>query len=389
MAFRTAIIILDSDLKGDLPGISPGTRWATFPVWGLYQFLDLFLYMAQNYLKKQSDLFFFVRPEDDDFLHARFKQQEGLKLLPLGTAEDFALWLKEQNYEKLLLWYTSFFAFFTENDFNLFFHTRATNPIRFNAGHSSLDLYLLNKNTLLKQLPSPLLNSEANTLALTSNPPWPQKLFKDVLTKLAYEERDLEARLVLGRHPQELFNEHLILLKDLSQFPIPPKTKNILGQLKPASLKEALITEEAEVNNSFIAPGATVKGKVVNSVIFSQVVIEKGAQVYDSVIMNGHTIGKNAVIKNTLILPYTRAKTPNDLTIGPEASIGGYDTLTKNKAFARLMKNGLTIIGMNNEIPPALKIEPAVFIEADLPKKALLNYNKIERGSYLALGTKT
>lgn len=388
MAFKTAVVILNSELKGELPGISPGTSWATFPVWGLYQFSDIFLYMGNNYLKKKADLWFFARPQDEDYIRTRFKQQEWLNLLPLGTVDDFSLWLKEQKYEKLLLWHTTFFAFFSENDFNSFLHTRATNPIRFKAGTSPLDLYLLNKNVLLKQLSHPLLCSELNSNH-TPNPDWPLKLFKDVLTKLTYEEIMLEARLVLVRHPQELFNEHLSLLKNLTQFPIPLQTQDILTQLKPFSFAEALITEEAEVNNSFIAPGATVKGRVVNSVIFSQVFIEKGATVSDCVIMNGHTVGKNAVIKNCLLLPYTKAKNQNVFTIGSEATIGGYDSSAKNKAFAKLMRNGLTIIGMNNEIPPGMIIEPASFFEADLPKKTLLNYNKIERGSYLALGTKT
>jgi glucose-1-phosphate adenylyltransferase len=66
-----------------------------------------------------------------------------------------------------------------------------------------------------------------------------------------------------------------------------------------------LIGAKASVENSLINQGARIYGKVVRSVISNEVVIEEGAEVYDSVIMPNVKIGANAIIKKAIIGPYS------------------------------------------------------------------------------------
>ena len=68
--------------------------------------------------------------------------------------------------------------------------------------------------------------------------------------------------------------------------------------------------DNAKAANSLIADGCTINGSVENSLIFRDVVIEEGAEIKDSIIMQGTVVGKNSKLnhvitdKNVIITPY-------------------------------------------------------------------------------------
>ena len=62
----------------------------------------------------------------------------------------------------------------------------------------------------------------------------------------------------------------------------------------------ALYGKDADVTNSFIANGAIIKGKVTNSIISREVVIEKGAEVRNSIIFTRSVIGKDVKLNHVL-----------------------------------------------------------------------------------------
>ncbi len=64
-----------------------------------------------------------------------------------------------------------------------------------------------------------------------------------------------------------------------------------------------LVTMTGKATDSLINQGSVIAGKVNHSVISSDVLIDEGAVVDNSVIMTGATIGKNAVVKNAVIAP--------------------------------------------------------------------------------------
>ena len=63
----------------------------------------------------------------------------------------------------------------------------------------------------------------------------------------------------------------------------------------------ALYGEEAEVHNSFVANGAVIKGKVYNSVISRDVVIEKGAEVRNCIIFTKSKVEQGIKIDHVLL----------------------------------------------------------------------------------------
>ena len=79
---------------------------------------------------------------------------------------------------------------------------------------------------------------------------------------------------------------------------------------RPASF----ISSKSSVNNSLIAEGCTIEGKIVNSVISTGCTIEEGAVVEHSVIMPNAIIKKDAVVRYSIIGEAS--------VIGRDASIG-------------------------------------------------------------------
>ncbi|MGL4912560.1 MAG: glucose-1-phosphate adenylyltransferase subunit GlgD [Romboutsia sp.] len=61
-----------------------------------------------------------------------------------------------------------------------------------------------------------------------------------------------------------------------------------------------IYTEDANVENSFIASGCVIEGNVKNSIIFRKVHIEKGVNIENSIIMQNCIIGENSDLNNVI-----------------------------------------------------------------------------------------
>ena len=66
------------------------------------------------------------------------------------------------------------------------------------------------------------------------------------------------------------------------------------------------IGERAKVTNSLINQGAVILGNVKKSVISNEVLVEEGARVENSVLMTGVKIGRNAIVKNAVVAPFSK-----------------------------------------------------------------------------------
>ena len=78
-------------------------------------------------------------------------------------------------------------------------------------------------------------------------------------------------------------------------------------------------SDDSVVNDCIIADGCSVYGKIENSVIFRDVVIEKGAIVKNSVIMQGTRIGADARIEYAII--------DKNVTVSPSSTLTGASTV--------------------------------------------------------------
>lgn len=74
---------------------------------------------------------------------------------------------------------------------------------------------------------------------------------------------------------------------------------------KPKDEPSSLYTNDSLVENSLIANGCVIEGRVQNSIIFRGVEVEEGAIVRDSIVMQKSKIKKDAVVVNSILDKYS------------------------------------------------------------------------------------
>jgi glucose-1-phosphate adenylyltransferase len=104
----------------------------------------------------------------------------------------------------------------------------------------------------------------------------------------------------------------------------------------------ARIFGSARIENSLVAPGSEVGGRVVRSILAPDVLVEDGAVVVDSVLLRGVRVGAGARVERTLVDERVR--------ICADARVGGADEIT--------------VIGMDREIGEGDRVEPGATLDA-------------------------
>ena len=108
------------------------------------------------------------------------------------------------------------------------------------------------------------------------------------------------------------------------------------------------IGDGASVQNSMVALGCEIYGNVENSVLSSNVLIEKGAVVRDSVIMSGTTVKAGAQVNYSII--------DEDVVVGEDSFIGA------DKAEAK----GITVLGRNIEVGKFAKVSAGAIVDKNI-----------------------
>ena len=104
---------------------------------------------------------------------------------------------------------------------------------------------------------------------------------------------------------------------------------------------------DAKVNRCIVGEGSEIYGEISNSVIGSDVIIEEGTVVKNSIIMNGSRIGKNCIIDKGIVA--------EKVMIGDnvEFSVGEYAESTLNP---KVYAFDLVTVSENSVIPSNVKI---------------------------------
>lgn len=104
------------------------------------------------------------------------------------------------------------------------------------------------------------------------------------------------------------------------------------------------VGDNAVIQNSLITEGCEIYGKVYNSVLFSGVVIEEGAVVRDSVIMNNARIAKDATVDYSIL--------DSNVQIGSRAVVGKEKSVSK----------GITVVGAELSIGDGVTVADDVMV---------------------------
>lgn len=112
---------------------------------------------------------------------------------------------------------------------------------------------------------------------------------------------------------------------------------------------------EGEIVNSIVATGGEIEGKVVNSVIGTDCVIEKGAEVVDSVLMGNITVKAGAKINYAII--------DEAVTIGEKAVVGA-PIAEASKVEGKT--SGITVLGRGISVKKNGKVPAGEIVDKDV-----------------------
>ena len=122
-----------------------------------------------------------------------------------------------------------------------------------------------------------------------------------------------------------------------------------LEERNVADRPPAKFLKNADVSNSVISRGCTIKGTVERSILSPGVVVESGAIVRNSVLMHDCEVRKNAVLDNVV--------SDKDVVFGQQCQIGTSGENTPNQDFPKYLNTGITILGKGAVVPDDLQIE--------------------------------
>lgn len=119
----------------------------------------------------------------------------------------------------------------------------------------------------------------------------------------------------------------------------------------------------SRVKNCYVTEGCEIEGDIENSIIFEGVTIEKGAVVRDSIILPCSHIGKNAVVEKSII--------GSDTYISEGSEIGSdCDDAVKDFYNTKICADDITLIGSNIVIDKGMKIAKCSMVTRNIMNAA-------------------
>ena len=107
------------------------------------------------------------------------------------------------------------------------------------------------------------------------------------------------------------------------------------------------VSEDGFIERSIVCGNSTIEGTVINSVIGAGVTVGKGAVVRDSIIMKNSIIGAGCSVDRSIIA--------EEVKVG-ENCILGVGEAVPNRVNPKVYSFGLVTIGENTVIPPGVQI---------------------------------
>ncbi|NLG25108.1 MAG: glucose-1-phosphate adenylyltransferase [Clostridiales bacterium] len=147
---------------------------------------------------------------------------------------------------------------------------------------------------------------------------------------------------------ESLWEANMDLLTDPPAFDLRDKLWRIYAR-NPV-MPPHFVGEGAEVARSLVTEGAVVYGTVRHSVIFAGVLVEKGAQVLDSVVMPGARICAGAVLRHAIV--------GENAVIAPGCLVGDDQPGGPERRIA--------LVGQNAALPEGYRVLPGEQVDADV-----------------------
>ncbi len=174
----------------------------------------------------------------------------------------------------------------------------------------------------------------------------------------------------------EYYNTHITLLDKL-------KDNIQLFSSPPQAVKDESTTRIGTggfVRDSHISPSCLVEGMVDRSILFPGVRVGNSARIVNSIVMENNYIGEGAVVLNSIICGNNELFSKVSPNIGEKAVVGDDDRSGTNSEYPEFLRDGVTLVGRNVEIPRKFKISGNCFIASNVDRGVLRGKDSIPAG---------
>ncbi|MBN1696046.1 MAG: hypothetical protein JW881_00915 [Spirochaetales bacterium] len=373
-----SLYIIETGFSQDLPGFRKDTASSIFPFWGNYFFLDFICsYLA---LKSTITVYLLIPGNFKTIVtavSAKWKHQIDYIEVLADETEDFIRLLSTDTSSHIIVTSPTYIALFNGREILRLLDESDDNITKVTIDNVPLNLFLVKRKDLLR-----LVRSFGGTKKRSLTPL--SRLFDAILEQQFERMENVSGQVLFHNRIMEMYEGNLWLLNNMRQTDV---TEFLLRQSNlNHDGKGMYVGESGCIKNSYISQGVEIDGYIENSIVFSNVVVQKNAKVINSVIMNNNRIGKNTQIRNAIIFPFQDDFKTAAFNIPECCTIGGCPSSIKNSSFPEHIRRGLTLIGTNGRLPRGFTIEPGVFLGPEYPLKELKNLQILKKGSSIYIG---
>ena len=307
---------------------------------------------------------------------------ENLEIVPLiGDYQELLELMENEDTELIILASTSTVMLFSfEELLPLLKRTGKSRLIKISVDGSPADIYLAHRTHLIELLKSYASTYRGSTRVVSF-------LFEHILHTSFDTMENIPGTILFQNNLMQLYHRNLELLNRQRD---PEFSFHLQGPDPGIGEKlDSYIGENASVCRSYLGTGVEIHGQVEGSIIFHGVTIKPKTRIVNSVIMSHNQIGSQVEIRNTLILPYRKEIMKGVVNIAHGAVIGGRSSTAANEDFPDQINGGITVLGIDVEIPARYRIEPACYVAGGATGNVWKRAKMLKRGSSVLPDTRT
>ncbi len=250
--------------------------------------------------------------------------------------------------------------------------------VRLSVDNTLLDLYIARRKALVRLLREDLAGSAELYTPIDS-------LFSRVLEGSFEVIENLSGMTLFQNNLMQLYQCNRWLVEHLGTEQLQERIAHLNNGRAPDG--EIRIEKGGSVKDSFLSTKTVVEGHVEGSVLYPGVVIRRGAVVQDSVVMSNNWVGVKSQIYRSLILAHSAESNKGQANIGEESSIGLRQSAAANAQYPNQVRDGLTVLGANADIPRGYTIGPGCLLGAGVSAQQLRKYKELRKGITLLCAT--
>jgi hypothetical protein len=373
-----SVYLLETGCPADPPVFSKGAPSSQFPFWGHYCFFDFAAANLDGALEQSVQVVGDSRFRDLQEVVSVRSPGVAVRLLEDGLADLQGL-LAADPAEKILIYPLSQVFLAEPRALLRRLEQPASEVTRLSVDHTATDLYLVRRKALLrllKEAPPGDLGGSLNRL---------------LASRFELME-DLPGQALFQNSLMQLYGGNLWLCAQLGSNELENRFAHLNRGHMPGG--EIRIERGGTVRSSFLAAGTVVEGYVEGSVLFPGVHVQRGAVVYQSIVMSGNSIGAKAQVFRSLLLPRSGENgggSPRSrqaaANIGEESFIGLRSSTAANLKYPAQLRDGLTAVGANARVPRGFTIGPGCLVGAEVSPQQLRGMKELRKGATVVCST--